>query len=145
MKDTQPLMIVSTGRTGTIFFARLLAELYPQVSSHHEYGWSRPVQILSNMYFAGLIPKSLLLLGWKVFKGKDLLACPKPFWVENNSFLYGLIAVAPELYPQCARVAFGARPAYLCNLAFEFFQVSSDQFRCQLHGSNVATQSVFDW
>ncbi len=99
MKDTRPLVVVSTGRTGTIFFARLLAELYPQVSSHHEYGWSRPVQILSNMYFARLIPKSLLVLGWKFFKGKDLIACQKPVWIENNSFLYGLIAVAPEVYP----------------------------------------------
>lgn len=99
MTDPKPLIVVSTGRTGTIFFARLLADIYPQVASHHEYGMSRPIQILSNMYFAGLLPRSVLIAGWKLFKGNDLKSSVKPFWIENNSFLYGLIAIAPELYP----------------------------------------------
>lgn len=99
MKDTTPLIVLSTGRTGTIFFARLLADLYPQVASHHEFGWSRPVQILSNMYFAGMISKPMLAGGWRLFKGRDQASCDKPYLADNNSFLYGLVSSAPELYP----------------------------------------------
>lgn len=99
MKATQPILILSTGRTGTIFLARLFGELYPDVASYHERGNSRPVQIATNLHFAHLLPKSALKSVWNFFKGKEIVTCEKDFHLDANNFLYGLATLAPELYP----------------------------------------------
>jgi hypothetical protein len=100
MKDTQPILIISTGRTGTIFFSRLFADLYPTLAaSYHERGNSRPMQILTNLHFSHLLPKSGLKAAWKLFKGGEVEACEKQFHIDANCFLYGLAPLAPELYP----------------------------------------------
>jgi hypothetical protein len=100
MKDTQPILIISTGRTGTIFFSRLFADLYPTLAaSYHERGNSRPMQILTNLHFSHLFPKSGLKAAWKLFKGGETDACEKQFHIDANCFLYGLAPLAPELYP----------------------------------------------
>ena len=99
MKDTQPVLIISTGRTGTIFFSRLFADLYPATASYHERGASRLIQILTNAHFAHLFPKSGLKIAWKLFKGREIRDCKKTFHIDANSFLYGLASLAPELYP----------------------------------------------
>lgn len=99
MKDTQPILIISTGRTGTIFLSRLFADLYPDAASYHERGASRPIQILTNLHFSHLLPKSGLKLGWKLLKGNEIENCEKKFHIDANNFLYGLASLAPELYP----------------------------------------------
>ncbi|MBI5965959.1 MAG: sulfotransferase domain-containing protein [Chloroflexi bacterium] len=99
MKDTQPILIISTGRTGTIFFSRLFADLYPVSASYHERGASRPIQILTNLHFSHLFPKSGLKLAWKMLKGEEVETCEKRFHIDANCFLYGLAPLAPELYP----------------------------------------------
>lgn len=100
MKDTQPILIISTGRTGTIFFSRLFADLYPTLAaSYHERGSSRLIQILTNLHFSHLFPKSGLKLAWKFLKGKEIETCEKKFHMDANNFLYGLTSLAPELYP----------------------------------------------
>jgi hypothetical protein len=99
MKDTQPILIVSTGRTGTIFLSRLFADLYPAVDSHHERGSSRIIQILTNLHFSHLFPKSGLKIAWKMFKGNEIESCEKGYHIDANNFLYGLASLAPELYP----------------------------------------------
>lgn len=99
MKNTQPILILSTGRTGTIFLARLFADLYPDTASYHERGNSRLIQILTNMHFSHLLPKSMVKAAWKVFKGNEIETCEKPYHIDANNFLYGLPILAPELYP----------------------------------------------
>lgn len=99
MKDTQPILIISTGRTGTIFLSRLFADLYPDSASYHERGASRPIQILTNLYFSHLLPKSGLKLGWKLLKGNEIESCEKKFHIDANNFLYGIASLVPELYP----------------------------------------------
>jgi hypothetical protein len=100
MNDTQPILIISTGRTGTIFFSRLFADLYPTLAaSYHERGNSRPMQILTNLHFSHLFPKRGLKAAWKLFKGGEIKACDKQFHIDANCFLYGLAPLAPELYP----------------------------------------------
>lgn len=99
MSHTQPILIISTGRTGTIFLARLFADLYPVAASYHERGNSRPIQILTNLHFSHLLPKSGLKAAWKLLKAKELETCNKDFHIDANNFLYGLAALAPELYP----------------------------------------------
>jgi hypothetical protein len=99
MKDTQPILIISTGRTGTIFFSRLFADLYPVAASYHERGASRPIQILTNLHFSHLFPKRGLTTAWKFFKGREIETCKQQFHIDANCFLYGLAPLAPELYP----------------------------------------------
>ncbi|NOH02935.1 MAG: hypothetical protein HND47_13725 [Chloroflexi bacterium] len=99
MKDTQPILIISTGRTGTIFLSRLFADLYSIVSSHHERGNSRPIQILTNLHFSHLFPISGLKAAWKILKGNETESCEKPFHIDANNFLYGIASLTPELYP----------------------------------------------
>jgi hypothetical protein len=99
MHSTRPILIISTGRTGTIFFSRLFRDLYPQVASYHERGLSRPIQILTNLHFAHLFPKSGLDAAWRLLKGKEIETCRKPFHLDANCFLYGLAALSPHLYP----------------------------------------------
>jgi len=100
MKNTQPILIISTGRTGTIFFSRLFADLYPTLAaSYHERGNSRPMQILTNLHFSHILPKSGLKAAWKLFKSGEVEACEKQFHIDANCFLYGVAPLAPELYP----------------------------------------------
>ncbi|MBI5824352.1 MAG: sulfotransferase [Chloroflexi bacterium] len=99
MKDTRPILIVSTGRTGTIFLSRLFADLYPDSASYHERGPSRVIQILTNLHFAHLFPKSGLKASWKMLKGNEIKTCKAKFHIDANNFLYGLASLAPELYP----------------------------------------------
>ena len=96
---TIPIHILSTGRTGTVFFSRLFGNLYPEVDAYHERGISRPVQILTNLYFDGLIPRQGPILAWKIFKGREVARCKKPYHLDANSFLYGISSVAPDLIP----------------------------------------------
>lgn len=99
MKDTQPILILSTGRTGTIFLARLFASLYPNVASYHERGNSRPVQIAANLHFSHLLPKSGVKAVWTLLKGNEIRTCEKEFHLDANNFMYGLASLYPELYP----------------------------------------------
>jgi len=99
MQSTRPILIISTGRTGTIFFSRLFKDLYPQVASYHERGVSRPIQILTNLYFAHLVPKGAINAAWRLWKGSEIKNCEKPFHLDANCFLYGLAALSPDLYP----------------------------------------------
>ena len=100
MKDTLPILIVSTGRTGTIFLSRLFADLYPDSASYHERGPSRAIQILTNLHFSHLFPKAGLKFAWKILKGNEIPSCEKKFHIDANNFLYGLSSLAPELYPK---------------------------------------------
>lgn len=100
MRNAKPIIIVSTGRTGTEFFSKLFAEIYSeQVDAYHERGASRPIQILTNMYFEHFLPLSILRMGWTIFKGREIPSCKKEFHIDSNCFLYGLVALAPDLYP----------------------------------------------
>ncbi|NWF64971.1 MAG: sulfotransferase [Chloroflexi bacterium] len=99
MTATQPLLIISTGRTGTIFLARLFGELYPNIASYHERGKSRPVQIATNLHFAHVLPKGAVKAIWRFLKGDEIKTCKKDYHLDANNFLYGLASLAPELYP----------------------------------------------
>jgi len=99
MKATIPVLIISTGRTGTVFFAELFRDVYPEVAAYHERGVSRPIQILTNAHFAHLFPLKGLEYAWRFLKGREISTCPRLFHVDANCFLYGLAGLAPRLYP----------------------------------------------
>ncbi len=100
MKDTQPILIISTGRTGTIFFSRLFADLYPTLAaSYHERGNSRPIQILTNLHFSHLLPKSGLKAAWKLFKSGEVEACEKNFTLTPIAFCTDLPRLRQNFIP----------------------------------------------
>ncbi len=125
---THPIQIISTGRTGTIFFSRLIGELYPEVAAYHERGLSRPIQILTNAYFARLFPKQGLILAWETLKGREVKTCEKPFHVDANCFLYGLAAVAPHLNPGLKVVHLVRDPRTYVTSHLNFFRFRPTSF-----------------
>lgn len=99
MKGVQPIVIVSTGRTGTGFLADLLQRRVPQADAHHITPHSTWINLLSNAYLAGLLSKGLLVRLARALKGRHLQRCGKAHFVDSNNHLYALVAVAPEVYP----------------------------------------------
>ncbi len=98
--SAQPVIIISTGRTGTNFLSKLFNEFYSDcVDAYHERGASRPMQILTNFYFSRLLPKSFLRRAWDVLKGWEVAECRKDFHIDSNCFLYGFVPTFPDLYP----------------------------------------------
>lgn len=96
---SQPVLIISTGRTGTIFFSQLIGELYPVVSAYHERGFSRPFQILTNAYFAHYFPQWGLKLAWLLLKEQEIRDCQNDFHLDANCFLYGMVPILVNLHP----------------------------------------------
>lgn len=95
----QPIVIVSTGRTGTGFLADLLQRRVPQAEAHHITPRSTWVNVLSNMHLSGLVPRRVLVAFVQMLKGRELERCTRPFFVDSNNHLYALVAIAPQLYP----------------------------------------------
>lgn len=93
-------VILSTGRTGTMFFADTLRALIPQAQVYHEAGErSRLINILSHAHLSGLVPINIPLWAWKRVVGADLSACQKEFYIDSNNHIYALISARPGLYP----------------------------------------------
>ena len=96
---SKAVLILSTCRTGTVFFARALGDLYPEVAAYHERGSSRLLQILTNACLGGLLPRALLVNAWRAFMEPELRRCEHEFHVDANCFLYGAATLAPDVLP----------------------------------------------
>lgn len=92
-------VILSTGRTGTMFFADLLRDFYPQADVYHEAGErSRLINIISHAYLSGFVPWSVPHWAWKRAIAPALETCSKPIYIDSNNQLYAFITIKPELY-----------------------------------------------
>lgn len=99
-QNVKSVLLLSTGRTGTMFFANLFRELLPQACVYHEAGErSRMINIFTNAHLAGFLPKSLLIWAWRKAIALDLQACSKDYYIDSNNHLYGIVPLIPELYP----------------------------------------------
>ena len=96
---TQPTILISTGRTGTKFFAHLFADLFPQVQAFHDTSYSTLMNVLSNAHLARLYPRWKMKLVWHMLKGREMTHCDRDFFIDSNNHLYALVVQAPELYP----------------------------------------------
>lgn len=92
------IILTSTGRTGTKFFASLFASYYPQVESHHASSFSTVINILSNASLMKVLPDYTVTVAWKVLKKGERLGCRKPIYIDANNHLYALPYFAPKLY-----------------------------------------------
>lgn len=94
------VLILSTGRTGTNFFANLFQSSYSdQVESHHVSAHSALINILTNMNLCHLAPRFGVVFLWRLLKAKELDKCTRPIFMDSNNLLYALPLIAPTLYP----------------------------------------------
>jgi hypothetical protein len=99
-RDFTSVLLLSTGRTGTMFFAELFRELLASADVYHEAGErSRLINILTNAHLAGLLPMGAPLWAWRRSIAPNLHACKKAFYIDSNNQLYGLVPLKPDLYP----------------------------------------------
>lgn len=99
--DIRAVVLLSTGRTGTMFFAHLFQTRFPSLcDAYHEAGErSRLINIFSNAHLAGLAPAWLPRQAWKRAVEPALRRCRKPFYIDSNNHLYALVPREPSLYP----------------------------------------------
>jgi len=94
-----PVLIVSTGRTGTRFLAQFLGSHYPCVEAHHTTDWSRLMNVLGNMQLTGLIGEGAVLAAWRTLKGQRFAMTEKSHFVDSNNHLFAFAAIARRVYP----------------------------------------------
>jgi hypothetical protein len=95
-----PVLVLSTGRTGTMFLADFLRAKIANAEVYHETPYSRLFAVLTNAHFAGVLGRQTLHTLWRHLKGRELLGCGADYFVDSNNHLYGLAVIAPELYPR---------------------------------------------
>lgn len=98
-RSSTTVLMISTGRTGTKFFAELLDVHYAQVKSHHASRYSTLINVISNANLMKILPVDILEGIWVLLKKGERLACRKPIYFDANNHLYALPYLAPRLYP----------------------------------------------
>ena len=99
-QDLKTALILSTGRTGTMFLAKFLEEKVTQALVYHEAGGrSRMVNILANANICGLLPDSAPKWAWHRVVPGQILACNKNIYIDSNNQFYGLVPFLRNLYP----------------------------------------------
>jgi hypothetical protein len=94
------VIILSTGRTGTMFFAKLLKNLIPQADVYHEAGErSRLINIFTHIHLSGFAPLNLPLYIWKRVVSPDLQSCTQKYYIDSNNHIYAFVPLQPHLYP----------------------------------------------
>ena len=89
---SEKVLILSTGRTGTLFFARHLENKLASHQCFHESSYSRTFNILSNIVAAGLLPTTILRSTWKKLnKHKEFQKV-----LDSNNMLYLLPRILPD-------------------------------------------------
>jgi hypothetical protein len=96
---TNPVLIVSTGRTGTRFVAQYLDSTYSSVDAHHITAWSTLINVLSNAHLSGFLSERCLLSIWQTLKGRSFAHTNKQVFVDSNNHLFAFASIAPRLYP----------------------------------------------
>ena len=83
--------ILSTGRTGTLFFARLFDTQQANVCAVHEPKPSYHLRIMSNAYSCGLLSERSLLSVFLSARSGIFKALGDKNYIEANNFIYGFI------------------------------------------------------
>lgn len=96
-----PVLLVSTGRTGTKYLANLIAGHSPDALVYHTSPHSTVINLLCNAHLAGWAPRSLVVGAWRVLKGREMPDSESgaSHFVDSNNHLYAIARLAPELYP----------------------------------------------
>jgi hypothetical protein len=110
-----PVFLVSTGRTGTKFFAGLFAEHCTDVASYHTTKHTRLVNILGNMSVLGWVSRDALATIWRSLK-YDFIKSHRQRYIECNPYYNALIDIIGECFPG-ARFVYVVRAARSCVIS----------------------------
>jgi hypothetical protein len=103
-KFQKVVIILSTGRTGTMGLAKLFDAGFPNVKGLHEPCPSRNLRIASNRYVCRRLGKGDMLRILTDSRARLLAQIQDPIYVESNWYLYGFIDVLRDVYGPNVRV-----------------------------------------
>jgi hypothetical protein len=92
------VIILSTGRTGTMALAQYLDTCYDQVKGLHEPPPSRHLRIASNRYLCGRVSKDDLVGIFARSRRRLFEGISEPIYVEANNFLHGFLDAFEEIF-----------------------------------------------
>lgn len=116
MIKKRSILLLSTGRTGTKFFAKLLSGWSDEALVFHASPNSPKLNILSNMVLQGFLPEFILEKAWRHYKENEIFLNDKPLYIDSNNHLYALPWILPNLYPNLSVVHIVRDPrSYICS------------------------------
>lgn len=137
-KPKGSVLLLSTGRTGTQFFARLINKFFPEIYAVHASPYSTVINVLCNAYSAKLCPRVLIKWVWKLFKEKEISNCGSHTYIDSNNHLYQFPQLYGQLYPNLRILhivrdprdyikshlnwAKGRKKSYVANFIIPFWQ-----------------------
>lgn len=95
----KPIIILSTGRTGTKFFSFFFKDHVSGVTSYHTTKYTRLLNIVSNLYSLHKINEKTAEFIWKILKYKFIVS-HKEQYIECNPYYYGLTGIISKYFPE---------------------------------------------
>lgn len=90
------VFILSTGRTGTKFFAERLAA-FEQIKASHEPSPSRVLRFWTNAYIRGEVTKIQMRDVFIKFRARLISRCNLQIYVESNNFMTGFSCILSDV------------------------------------------------
>ena len=95
----KPVFLISTGRTGTKYFANFFQSFGINVASYHTSSFTRFLNILSNMYYKELLSKKVMGAIWRRLKYEKIQSHNYRY-IECNPYYYNLIDIISSFFPE---------------------------------------------
>ena len=97
-KFDKVVVILSTGRTGTMALARRFDEAWDEVRALHEPRPNRHLRIASNRHLCGRMSASAAAGLFAASRRRLFRAVRQPIYIESNNFLHGFLDVLGLLF-----------------------------------------------
>lgn len=104
-----PVFFISTGRTGTRYFARLFARYCTDSAAFHTSPFTRSINILGNMSQQGLLPGQVPGFAWKLIKYGKIRSSRRRY-IECNPYYYWIVGTIRSLFPEARLVVIVRSP-----------------------------------
>jgi hypothetical protein len=132
----RPIFLLSTGRTGTRFFANLISEYGVGVSAHHITPYTRPLNVLSNLACLGLLPQAVSDGWFRLVKAPGIAATPGRY-LECNNYYFASAPAIRRIFPQSRILVLTRHP--------RDFALSQIRWERQRLSSRIANRLVPFW
>lgn len=134
--DKRPVFLVSTGRTGTKFFASFFARYGANVAAHHITHGTRRQNILNGMVALGIAPRAAADAWLARNTVRKIIAEPRR-WVECNLYFFNSLHALRAYFPKARFVLVTRHPRSFCQ--------SHIRWERQRVQSRIANQLVPFW
>jgi len=106
----EPIFLVSTGRTGTVFLAKLFQVYAKDMDANHSTRFTRPINILANMYAMGKLPKKTMKRVFGLVKFRAISNSSLRYF-ESNPFYINIVDIIHEFFPEARFIHIVRSPA----------------------------------